>query len=131
MHSDGNSPTTLKNEPGASYLIESDSGIDNLYGGQTVIDNAGTIRKTAGTGTSTLSVNGPLINTGTIEADSGTLYLNAELLQPGFRRHADRRHLERARRRDPGIPPGTNITSNAANDRPRWQPGRRSPPSPA
>ena len=59
----------------ASYLIESDSGIDNLYGGETIIDNAGTIEKTAGTGTSTILVNGTLSNTGTIEADSGTLDL--------------------------------------------------------
>jgi hypothetical protein len=80
LHSDNVSPTTLKIEPGASYLIESDSGIDNPYGGQTALVNAGTIRKTAGSGTSTLYIPGPISNTGTIEADSGTLYLDSNSL---------------------------------------------------
>jgi RHS repeat-associated protein len=69
--------TTFENEPGASYLIESDSGIDNLLGYTTAVINQGTIRKTAGTGTSTLVINGPLSNAGTIEADSGTLFVDA------------------------------------------------------
>src|SRR5262249_775120 len=63
-----------------SYLIESDSGIDN-FGGQTEVENAGTIEKTAGTGTSTLPVKGTLSNTGTIEADSGTLSLSPTIAQ--------------------------------------------------
>ena len=75
LHSDNISPTTFVNEAGALYLIESNSGIDNSGGGETAVVNAGTIRKTAGTGTSTLVINGPLTNTGTIEADSGTLIL--------------------------------------------------------
>ena len=53
LHSDNLAPTVLKNEPGASYLIESDSGISNC-GVRAEIDNAGTIKKTAGTGTSTI-----------------------------------------------------------------------------
>jgi RHS repeat-associated protein len=77
LHSDNKSPTTLVNEAGAYYLIESDSGIDNPSGGQVAVQNAGTIRKTAGTGTSDLYINGTLSNTGTIEADSGTLFLDA------------------------------------------------------
>ena len=39
------------------------------------------IEKTAGTGTSTILVNGTLSNTGTIEADSGTLSLAATIAQ--------------------------------------------------
>ena len=46
------SPTTLINEAGAFYLIGSDSGIDSYQ--QTAVQNAGTIRKTGGTGTSDL-----------------------------------------------------------------------------
>ena len=71
----------LKIEPGASYLIESDSGVDNPFGGETEIENAGTIEKTAGTGTSTILVNGTLSNTGTIESDSGTVSLEATMAQ--------------------------------------------------
>jgi RHS repeat-associated protein len=74
LHSDNVTPTTLRIEAGGSYMMESDAGINNLYN-TNVIDNAGTIKKTGGTGTSTIGVNGPLNNTGTIEADSGTLSL--------------------------------------------------------
>jgi YD repeat-containing protein len=74
LHSDNITPTTLMIEAGGSYLLESDAGINNLFY-TNVIDNAGTIKKTGGTGTSTLAVIGQLINTGTIEADSGTLAL--------------------------------------------------------
>ncbi len=77
LHSDGQSPTTLKIERSASYLIESDSGVDNPFGNQTAIVNEGTIEKTAGAGISTILVNGALSNTGIIEADSGTLALLA------------------------------------------------------
>ena len=73
------------NDAGASYLIESDSGIDNAFGGETAVVNSGTIRKTAGTGTSTLTINGPLTNTGTIEADSGTLDLDRDSRSPSSR----------------------------------------------
>jgi RHS repeat-associated protein len=75
LHSDNTTATTLKIEPGATYLIESDAGIDNPHGGKTTLSNAGLILKTAGSGISTLSIAGPLSNTGTIEADSGTLQL--------------------------------------------------------
>ena len=68
-------------EPGASYLIESNAGFDNPSGGETEIENAGTIEKTAGTGTSSIFVNGRLSNTGIIEADSGTLRLSATIAQ--------------------------------------------------
>ena len=81
LHSDNQAPTVLNIESGGSYLIESDSGVDNPSGGETEIENAGTIEKTAGTGTSTILVNGTLSNTGTIEADSGTLSLSASVAQ--------------------------------------------------
>ena len=80
LHSDNVSPTILKIEVGASYLIESDSGIDNEDGGATALVNAGLIRKTAGSGTSTLLINGAISNTGMIEVDSGTTALNATSL---------------------------------------------------
>jgi hypothetical protein len=76
LHSDNVSPTTLKIEPGGSYLIEGDAGINNFDGGSTALVNAGTIDKTAGTGNSILLINGTISNTGTVEADSGTLFLN-------------------------------------------------------
>ena len=79
LHSDNITPTTFVNEAGASYLIESDSGIDNLSG-DTALVNDGLIEKTTGTGTSQLYINGASSNTGTIEADSGTLYLDASSL---------------------------------------------------
>ncbi|HEV3308984.1 MAG TPA: CARDB domain-containing protein, partial [Chloroflexota bacterium] len=81
LHSDNKFPTTLKIEPGASYLIEADSGVSNAGGGQTAIDNAGTIEKTAGSGTSIIQADGTLTNTGTIEADSGIISLSATIAQ--------------------------------------------------
>jgi hypothetical protein len=79
LHSDNELPTTLNNEPGAYYLIESDAGVNNEGLGDNMINNQGTIRKAAGTETSTLYVpqQGSLSNTGTIEAESGTIYLEA------------------------------------------------------
>ena len=73
LHSDNEAPSVLQNEQGASYLIEGDAGIS--IGGVSEIDNAGVIRKTGGSGTSQLAVDGDLINTGTIEAKSGTISL--------------------------------------------------------
>ena len=115
LHSDNVSPTTLVIEAGASYLIESDSGIDNGFGGATAVVNSGTIRKTAGSGTSTLLINGLLTNTGTIEADSGTLDLAASsvaqitngTLTGGTWTTLDGATLQ--------FPSGTTITGNAAS----------------
>jgi RHS repeat-associated protein len=81
LHSDNRFPTTLQIDPGAVYVIEADSGIDNPFGGQTAVINEGTIEKTGGTGTSTLDVNGTISNTGTIEVDSGTLALAGSVAQ--------------------------------------------------
>ncbi len=74
LNSDSGTPTTLAIAAGGSYLLESDAGLDN-GNGTNGVTNAGTIRKVAGSGTSTLAFPGVLTNTGTIEADSGTLDL--------------------------------------------------------
>ncbi len=115
LASDGAFYTTLKIEPGASYLIESDSGINLYDGGITTIENAGTIRKTAGSGTSQLAIAGPITNTGTIEADSGTLSLHAAAISQvsgttltgGAWNALDGATLQ--------FPTATNITANAGN----------------
>ena len=78
---DNPSTTTLKNKPGSSYLIAADSGLDSQGSGPTAIDNAGTIRKPAGSATSTIRVAGTINNIGTIEAASGTLSLAATIPQ--------------------------------------------------
>jgi len=84
LGTDGTFPATLKNEAGATYLLEGDGGLSEISDsgsapGQTSLNNAGTIRKTAGTGTSSFTVLGSITNTGTIEADSGTIALNPTL----------------------------------------------------
>jgi RHS repeat-associated protein len=114
LHSDNQAPTILKIEPGASYLIESDSGVDNPAGGETEIENAGNIEKTAGTGTSTILVNGTLSNTGTIEAESGTLSLSATIAQvSGNTLTAGTWNAEDGSTLD--FPNGTTIAANEAS----------------
>ncbi len=114
-------PTVLENETGASYLIEANSGVgvvEDRTGTAAVpeIVNAGTLRKTAGNGTSTVDLaDGSLANTGTIEADSGTLQLAAgtvrqisgDALTGGVWNALNGATLE--------LPSGTSITSNQAN----------------
>ena len=115
LHSDSVTATTLKIETGASYLIESNAGIDNTDGGTTAVINAGTIRKTAGSGTSQLYINGAITNTGTIEADSGTLFIDANsaaqlsgsTLTGGTWNALGGANLQ--------FPSGTRIATNAAN----------------
>ena len=81
LHSDGVAPSTLINEKGASYII--DSGADFLGdGGPDNIVNAGLFVNDGGTGMSTIDITGSITNTGTIAADSGTLVLDpASLIQ--------------------------------------------------
>jgi RHS repeat-associated protein len=81
LHSDIAGVTTLFNEPSGSFLIESDSGIfySGLVGNGLIV-NEGLIRKTAGAGGAYLGVNTSVTNTGTIEADSGTLSLAQDTL---------------------------------------------------
>lgn len=107
-------PATLMNELGASYLIESDSGLDSPLGYHTAIDNAGTIEKTAGTGTATLDVLLTLSNTGTIEADSGTLSLSGPITQvSGTTLTAGTWNALAGSTL--AFPDGTNITANQGN----------------
>ena len=80
LHSYNDTPATLKIEPGGVYVLESDSGIDSRYGGPTALQNAGAIVKTSGSGKSTLSIQGSINNTGLIEVDSGTLFLDSGTL---------------------------------------------------
>ena len=94
--------TTLQVEPGASYLIEADSGIDIPEMGTSALINQGTIEKTGGTGTSTILIDGTIDNSGTIEAASGTLALSGSIA--GFQWHAHGGHLGRHGRRDPVLP---------------------------
>ena len=113
-------PSLLKIEPGTSYSFENDSGIGQVQdhlgtAAFPTIDNAGTMIKTAGTGISTITIAGTLTNTGTIEADSGTLFLDAAnmaqlsgtTLTGGTWNALDGANLE--------FPTGTAINTNAAN----------------
>jgi len=120
LGTDGTFPATLKNEAGASYLLEGDGGLTEISDsgsapGQTSLNNAGIIRKTGGTGTSSFDVLGSITNTGTIEADSGTLALNPTLgitqisgstLAAGTWNALSGATLE--------FPTGTSFTTNAA-----------------
>ena len=100
------SPATTAQERSGGFLSDRVrfAAIDNLRSAQTSLVNAGTIRKTAGTGTSTLlhqrlhhqhrHHRGRLRNP----------LSRRQLHHPDFRRHADRRHLECPRRRHSAIP---------------------------
>jgi hypothetical protein len=84
LGTDGLLPTTLMNEASASYVLEGDGGVDEVSDtgfapGQVSLDNAGFIDKTSGTSTSHLAVLGSITNSGTIEADSGTISLEPTL----------------------------------------------------
>ena len=114
LHSDSVTATTLKIEPGASFVIESDSGIDNDYGGTTAVINAGRIAKTAGSGTSTLLVNGQIANTGTIEADSGTLFLDANTISQVASNTLTAGTWNALNGATIQFPSGTSITANEA-----------------
>src|SRR5207245_1674928 len=68
----------INNESGALYDLQVDNGIFN-NGGSNPFDNAGTLRKSAGSGTSSLNVD--IDNIGTVEVDSGTLELTGAIPQ--------------------------------------------------
>lgn len=65
---------TLNNAAGGVIELQSDAGLLQSGGGASNVTNAGILRKTAGAGTSTLSTV-QIVNTGTIEAQAGTLQL--------------------------------------------------------
>ncbi len=70
-------------EPGASYLIDGDGSI-TCGEGTNVLDIMGILQKTAGTGVSSIAIAQPssVINTGTVEVDSGRLFFyNASFAQ--------------------------------------------------
>ena len=73
--------TTIDNLAGATFDFQTDASLANYnpFGGQSYtgleFENAGTIKKSAGTGTSTVEY--PIGSSGTIEGDSGTLSLSA------------------------------------------------------
>lgn len=64
----------LTNAAGGTFDLQADVGIVQAGAGTSVVNNAGTLRKSAGTGTSTVSLV-TMNNTGTIEAQTGTLAL--------------------------------------------------------
>lgn len=72
----GNSGSTysgvIANQPGGLFLIQSDQSLyADGYGKPEVFLNAGTVRKTAGLGTTTFSVG--FTNAGLVDAESGTI----------------------------------------------------------
>ncbi|MGO9922159.1 MAG: beta strand repeat-containing protein, partial [Isosphaeraceae bacterium] len=113
MHSDDRAPAVVEIERGGSYLIESDAGVE--ISGESEIDNAGTIQKTAGTGASALTVDGTLNNTGTIEADSGTLYLDTNTITEVSANALTGGTWKAEGLANLAFPPGTAITSSAAD----------------
>lgn len=65
---------TLNNLAGALFDIQTDAAFNRLSGLALTFNNAGTVRKSATTGTSSFQVN--LANTGTLDVSSGILSLN-------------------------------------------------------
>ena len=65
---------TITNQFGAVYDLQGDVNIQQAYGGNPVFNNAGTFKKSAGTGTSHVS-GITFNNTGSVEVDSGTLVI--------------------------------------------------------
>jgi hypothetical protein len=65
----------IANLPGGLFDIQCDQTLDNLCGSVASFDNAGTVRKSAGTGTTSFNI--PLNNAGMVEADTGTIAMNA------------------------------------------------------
>jgi hypothetical protein len=61
----------IRNQPGGLFLLESDLGLNTAGFGLEYFNNAGTVRKIAGVGVSTLDV--LFTNSGTIDAESGTI----------------------------------------------------------
>ena len=73
---DLNLAVTLANQANARYILQANSGITNAQAVST-FTNAGTLAKTAGTGTSRITGNVSVSNTGTVDVETGTLALAA------------------------------------------------------
>jgi len=69
------------NQPGGLFVIESDQGFASQGYGFEMFDNAGTIRKIAGLGTTTISI--PFANTGTLDVQSGIIRISGPYTQTG------------------------------------------------
>jgi hypothetical protein len=69
---DLNLAVTLSNQANARYVLQANSGITNAQAVSTFI-NAGILTKTTGTGTSRITGNVSVNNTGTVDAETGTL----------------------------------------------------------
>lgn len=65
--------TVFSNTPGATFDFQADGAAFVLAGGSPVLGNAGTFRKTAGTGTTTISL--PCHNFNSVQVQTGTLAL--------------------------------------------------------
>ena len=65
----------VENLPGASWDIQCDRNMYNGYGNPTYFHNLGSVRKSAGTGTTTFSI--AFNNAGTMTAQTGTINFNA------------------------------------------------------
>ena len=63
----------LTNAAGAVFDVQCDGYIHNQAGADSSFSNAGTLRKSAGTGTATMAI--PFSNTGVLDVQSGTLAL--------------------------------------------------------
>ena len=75
MSAAGGGTPTINNQPGATLDIQANIGLANWDSTAAVLNNAGTLKKSAGTGTSTINSAWTVNNTGTIEVDTGTLSL--------------------------------------------------------
>ena len=70
-------PTTLfSNTPSGAFDLTADGTAFSVQSGSPAFINAGTLRKSAGTGTTTVSV--PCANTGSVQVNSGTLTLTPD-----------------------------------------------------
>ena len=69
-----NTGTMITNEQGATFNFQADASLENSNGATgTSFTNAGILEKSAGIGSSTISL--PVTNTGSIAGNSGTLQL--------------------------------------------------------
>ncbi|SPE51110.1 exported hypothetical protein [Verrucomicrobia bacterium] len=71
----------IYNQPGALFDIQSDQGLTSQGYGFEFFTNAGTVRKTAGVGTTTIGV--AFTNTGALDAQSGTIQISGPYAQTG------------------------------------------------
>jgi len=71
----------FSNAPAATFDFTTDGTAFYLSGGSPALANAGTLRKTAGTGTTSVSVS--CTNSGSVQANSGTLSFGGSFVQTG------------------------------------------------